>query len=50
MKDNRRCVLNIDMYLASKNAFLEFFQTQILLRSGACLYVAQFYLISALTW
>ena len=39
MKDNRRCVLNIDIYLASKNAFIEFFQAQILLRSGASLYV-----------
>ena len=38
------------MDLAYKNAFLEFFQAQILLRSGASLYVAQFYLISALTW
>ena len=50
MKDNRRCVLNIDIYLASKNAFIEFFQVQILLKSGASLYVAQYYLISALTW
>ena len=50
MKDNRRCVLNIDIYLASKNAFIEFFPAQILLKSGASLYAAQYYLISALTW
>ena len=48
--DNRRCVLNIDIYLASKNAVIEFCQAQTLLNSGASLYVAQFYLISALTW
>ena len=47
--DDRRCVLNIDIYLASKNAVIEFFQAQTLLNNGASLYVAQFYLISALT-
>ena len=48
--DNRRFVLNIDIYLASKNAVIEFCQAQTLLNSGVSLYVAQFYLISALTW